>query len=368
MKRDFLLAGVLLIFAVILSGKAFTADKNFKIMVVSSYHREYLWSQDTNAGVCQALLDFKFLDTKKETAAFTKNDYVKGKKTEIKKLWMNTKRKSSRHEIIKTTDKIKNEINKFNPDLILLGDDNAANYIGNQFIDSKIPVVFWGINGLPVKYGLIDSMAQPGHNVTGTYQAGYLKECIFYLKKLYPGIKTFAVLSDDSKSSRAKSKELEFLAYNKELPIKLKQTIMTNSFADWKKQALKAAKEIDAFFVLNHNTLKDDNNKPVDQLVAGKWYLKNIKKPECSHEKQFAEEGMLLVVDDSGFKQGYTAVKIANEILQKGKSPAGIKIKAPERGKVIVNRQRVEMLKLDLSDKKFIESFINKAQALNKGN
>ena len=37
-------------------------------------------------------------------------------------------------------------------------------------------MVFWGINGLPLKYGLIDTIEKPEHNVTGIYQAGYLKE------------------------------------------------------------------------------------------------------------------------------------------------------------------------------------------------
>lgn len=347
------------------TGSLFGDAKKIKIMVISSYHPEYLWSQDTNAGVCQGLLDFKFLDNKDETKEFTEKDYVLGKRTEVKKLWMDTKRKSSRAEIIKTTGEIKKEIAAFKPDLILLGDDNAANYIGNQFLDTAIPIVFWGINGLPVKYGLIDSMKKPGHNVTGTYQAGYLKECIVFLKKLNPDIKSFAALSDDSQSSRAKLKELEYLNYNKEIPLQLKQTIITNSYKDWKKQALQASKKVDAFFVLNHNTLKDEGGKPVDQLVAGRWYLQNIKKPECSHEKQFAEEGMLLVVDDSGFKQGYEGMRIANQILKEDKAPGDIEIKAPSRGDIIVNRQRAEMLKLDLKDKNFIENYIDKSQALN---
>ena len=54
------------------------------------------------------------------------------------------------------------EIEQFKPNLILLGDDNAANYVGNQYIDTNIPVVFWGINGLPLKYGLLDSLEKPG--------------------------------------------------------------------------------------------------------------------------------------------------------------------------------------------------------------
>ena len=59
------------------------------------------------------------------------------------------------------------EIRAFKPDVVLLGDDNAAKHIGAQLLDSSTPVVFWGINGLPLKYGLVDSLDAPGRNVTG---------------------------------------------------------------------------------------------------------------------------------------------------------------------------------------------------------
>ena len=341
-------------------------SKKLRILVVSSYHREYLWSQDTHAGVCAALIDFGFLDDERQVKEYTENDYVESSKVIVKKVWMDSKRKNTMKEIAGATAYIQKEGKKFNPDMILLGDDNAANYIGNLYIDTKIPVVFWGINGLPLKYGLIDTIEKPGHNVTGIYQAGYLKENVKYLKKLVPSIETFAILSDDSPTGRSKAKELEKLAAEGKLPIKLVAKVVTNSLSEWKSEALRLQKEVDAFFVLNHNTIKDDLGNPVDQLKIGAWYLRNIKKPDCAHEKQFAKEGILLVVDDSGFKQGYEAVKTAYQILEKGENPDNTPVRAPERGPVIVNRQRANMLGIDISGKAFIEEFIDSALALEK--
>jgi len=342
------------------------ASTKARIFVVDSYHREYLWSQDTHAGVCAALLEFGFLDDQKQLKKYTENDYVESARAVVKKVWMDTKRKNTMSDMAAAAARISEEADKFRPDIILLGDDDAANYIGNLYMDTKIPVVFWGINGIPLKYGLIDSIEKPGHNVTGIYQANYLKESVEYLKKLLPGVRTFAILSEDSSTGRPKVKELEKLAQEGKLAIKLAATVMTNSFSEWKSEALRLQKEVDAFFVLNHNTLKDDLGNPVDQLEIGAWYLRNIRKPECGHEKQFAIEGLLLVVDDSGFKQGYEAVKLAYQILEKGKNPAGIPVRAPARGSVIVNRQRADMLRIDLTGKAFIEEFIDTSQALEK--
>ncbi len=349
-----------------LASISYGESKKIRIFVVSSYDQEYLWSQDTHKGVCAAFLDFKFVDNKKQIEEYTRNDYLETDKIVIKRAWMDTKRKSAKSEIAASSKRITQEINEFKPDLILLGDDNAANYIGNQFIDTDIAVVFWGINGIPLKYGLLDSLEHPGHNVTGIYQSGYLKEVAHYLKKLVPDIKTLAVLSDDSETGRAKAKEIEKLAEEGSLPFKLVESVVTNSYLEWQTAALRLQNKVDAFFVNNHNTLKDEQGNPVDQLKAGAWYLRNIKKPDCGHEKQFVQEGMLLVVDDSGFKQGYEAVRTAHMILHEKKDPASITVIAPTRGAIIANRQRAQMLGIDLSGKDFIEEYVDKALALEK--
>ncbi|MFH0984417.1 MAG: hypothetical protein V1882_02650 [Candidatus Omnitrophota bacterium] len=135
----------LVLFFVLCSAVTSFADPGkMRIFIVSSYHREYLWSQDTNAGVCAALLEFKFLDNKAQGEELTRNDFVETEKVVIRKAWMDTKRKNARSEIAEAAAKITEEIHEFKPDLILLGDDNAANYIGNEFVDTGIPVVFWG--------------------------------------------------------------------------------------------------------------------------------------------------------------------------------------------------------------------------------
>ena len=338
--------------------------KKTRIFIVDSYHREYLWSQDTNEGVCNAILEFGYMDNKNQIKELVKNDYVETSKAIVKKSWMDTKRKSNKDEMVKSTARIVKEIKTFNPDALLLGDDNAVNYIGNQFINTKIPIFIWGVDNTPLKYGLVDSIEKPGHNVTGTYQTGYYTESLEFLKKIVPGIKTFAVLSDDSETGRAKMKKIQQLADEGKLPVKLVEAVATNSYSKWKTKAIELQKKVDAFFIVNHNTIKDASGNPVDQLEIGAWYLRNIKKPECGPEKQFVIEGMLCSADDSGFKQGYTAAKLMYEVLEKGKDPATLPFRAPERGVLVVSRQRAQMLGIKLTEKMGIEEYIDKCLAL----
>ena len=338
-----------------------------KIAIISSYHTEFLWTKETHEGVLKSLYKHGYLKNTQQGDIFTQNNYIKTDKVELKKWWMDSKRKNTLPEIQKEVTRIIQDIEAFAPDIVLTGDDNATNYLGNYYIDSATPLVFWGVNGNPMKYGLLDSLVEPGRNITGVYQADYLIESVAFLKSLLPTIETITLLSDDSVSSRAKVKKLERLSSANELPITLNGTIMTNDLDEWKAKALAAAPTSDAFFILNHNTLKNAKGDPVDSLKIGAWYLRNILKPEVSYEEHFIVEGMFAAVSDSGVKQGYNAMELAAKIL-KGVNPAKLAVTAPRRGDYVVNKERAKMLGVydTVKDNPQIEAWVEESLALKK--
>ena len=148
-------------------------EHKVRLLVVDSYHREYLWSKTTQTGLSSAMLHYGYLDNQQQADELAKHDYIESSRAIVRKEWMDTKRKDATNEIAESTARISKIIGQFKPDLLLLGDDNAANYIGNQFLDTEVPIIFWGLNNWPVKYGLLDSMEKPGHNVTGVWHSGY---------------------------------------------------------------------------------------------------------------------------------------------------------------------------------------------------
>lgn len=338
-----------------------------RIFIVSSYDSQYLWSQSTNRGVTAAMLRYGYLDNQEQADTFTKSDIVESSRAIVKKSWMNSKRRSSSKEISEATLRIMEEIEKFQPNLVMLGDDNAANFIGNQLLDTKIPVVFWGINGLPLKYGLIDSMDRPGHNITGVWQAGYHEESLMLLQRLVPSAKTFAILACDSVTARANVKQIKSLAQQGKLPLQLIDTVITNSYSDFQSRTLELAQVVDAFFMLNHDTMKDAGGNYVDMLSVGKWYLENIHKPEASHEDQFVREGMLLTANDSGFNQGHRAFEMAYDILEQGLNPGLMRTVTPPRGPFMVNLRRARDLGISLEEHTdYIDELVDEAVALSK--
>lgn len=350
-----------------LPAAALAVEKQKRIFIVSSYSRDYLWSQSTQRGVSAAMRKFGYIENDQQVNRLLKTDSVETSKVVVKKMWMDTKKKNGVPEMASATNRIMAEIYNFAPDLVLLGDDNAANYIGNQLLDTKIPVVFWGINGLPLKYGLVDRMDAPGHNVTGVWQSGYHKESLDLLKRLVPGAKTFGIVACDSESSRPNIKMIEHLAQRGVLPLKLSGKVVTNSFEDFKAGVMALSRRVDALFVLNHDTLKDRSGNHIDVLTAGRWYLENIKIPEASHEDQFVLEGMLLTANDSGFNQGFLAFEMAYGILEQGLNPARMAVRTPERGPYMVNRLRANALGIPLQDAMYlIDEVVGTAAALRK--
>ena len=338
-----------------------------RIFIVDSYDRGYIWSQSTQKGVNAAMRKYGYLDNEQQAAQLVRQDAVDSSRAVIRKEWMNSKRKDSRADLADATTRIMGALTAFKPDLVLLGDDNAARYIGAQLLDTAIPVVFWGINGLPLKYGLVESMDAPGRNITGVWQSGYHKESLDLLKRLVPKAKTFAILACDSESSRPNVKMIEQLAQRGELPMQLVDRVLTNSLDEFKARALELSKRVDAFVVLNHDTLRDAKGNHVDMLEVGRWYLTNIKIPEASHEDQFVLEGMLLTANDSGFNQGHLAFEMAFNILDRGLHPARMAVRTPERGPYLVNRNRAKALGIKLDGAMYlIDEVIDTSLALRR--
>lgn len=345
--------------------KAASGARPWRVFIVCSYDPNYIWSQQTQRGVNAALRKLGYLTSDAEERALAAQDRVENAHVSIRKAWMDTKRRDSRSEIARATARIVAEIRAFKPDILLLGDDNAANFIGNQFVDTELPIVFWGINGLPLKYGLVQRMDAPGRNVTGVWQSGYHKESLDLLKKLVPKAQTFAILACDSETTRPSVKLIEELAARGALPLRLADKAVTNSYAQWRARALEFSGKVDAIYMLNHDTLRDDNGNHVDYLAAGRWYLENIRIPEASHEDQFVLEGMLLTANDSGFNQGHLACEMAHEILARGLSPARMAVRTPERGPYMVNRMRAKALGLDLEEILYlIDELVDTSRAL----
>ena len=141
LKTVFIFVMGLLLAAAVAGAAAKDLPKK-KIIVVSSYNREYTWSQDTSRGFCDAMLKFGYFDNQAQAEEFAKTDFVETSRAIVRKLWMDAKRKNSKAELARAAAELTKKTMEFHPDLLFVGDDDAAQYVATQFLDMKMPVVF----------------------------------------------------------------------------------------------------------------------------------------------------------------------------------------------------------------------------------
>ena len=301
-------------------------EDKVKLLLIDSFHREFLSTKFTHKGFVEGLQKFSYLDNTEQGVQLLKNDEVESSKAIIKVLWMDTRRKSSQTEQENAAIRLTEEVKKFEPTLPFLAEDNAARYIGSQFLDTELPIVLWGINNTLVKYGLVDSEQVPGHNVTGVVEPEHFAESLQLLKSIVPSAKTFAILVDGSETGRTNAKALEFLSREGKLPLQLVETVSTNNeFEVFKQKALELQDKVDAFMVIPTMS-KDAQGNPVSDETVTRWYLTNIHKPDAAKNRRGVTEGLLCAAETSSYNQGFEAVRVAHDILANGAKPAPIQL------------------------------------------
>ena len=339
------------------------AEGKTKLMLIDSFHHEFLSVRFTHKGFAEGLLKYGYLDNQAQVDELWKNDQVESSKAIIKVFWMDTRRKSSKPEQQAAAMSLSPQVKSWQPDLLFLAEDNAAEYLGNEFLDTKMPIVLWGINNTLVKYGLVDSEERPGHNVTGVLEPEHFVESFQLLKTIVPGTKTFAILVDDQETGRTNAKAIEFFASEGKLPLQLVETVYTNEFEVFKRKALELQEKVDAFVVIP-TTSKDAQGNPVSDEDLMRWYLTNIHKPDIAKNRRGVTQGLLCAAETSSYSQGLEAVRIAHDILANGANPSTYPAVRPKRGALLVNRERAKMLGIALTPEMGIEEYIEEAAAL----
>ena len=95
--------------------------------------------------------------------------------------FLDSKRDASEERLISETEKFKVEIEKMQPNVIILSDDDAVKFMREFMVQNpQIPFVLCGVNWSAKQYEL------PKQNVTGMLEVLPLKQAIGQLKAIYP--------------------------------------------------------------------------------------------------------------------------------------------------------------------------------------
>jgi len=213
------------------------------ILIIESYHAQFPWDKSYKEGIKEVL----------------------GSKYNLTFFEMNTKRLSP--------DKYENSANlaweqytSINPELVILGDDNALKYLGQRFLKTKTKVVYLGINNNPRKYRVTGY-----NNISGVLERPLLKRSLIFISKLLD-VKKALILFDSGTTAKVISKEV-FKNKNSTSIRGIQVDIVLNkTFDNWKQKVINAKKDgYDMIFIALYHTIKDNQGKHVNADEILKW-------------------------------------------------------------------------------------------------
>ncbi len=307
-----------------------------KLVAVFSYEDNY-WSQmHENEGLIRGL---------------TERGLVEGENIEITRIYMNIK------TVNKTAEQkaalvpgIVAQIEEVDPDAIIVVEDDALIYVGAEFLDKEIPVVFAGVNSFPDKESytpkgaLADSLERPGHNITGVLERLALKGGLELMHQIVPDAKKAIFISDDSSLTYMLMEGGGGEEELKGASIEMVETVYTNDYDKLKQAVLDAQDKVDILVLLTPFSMADASGAYVPQQDVVTWVLQNNKLPTVGYLDVLIEEGILAgaVVDLK--EQGYHAGLMISRILLDGEKPAEMPIIDPVANRILLNLANADQL------------------------
>jgi putative ABC transport system substrate-binding protein len=311
-----------------------------RVYIASSYEENHICGGPQEEGVIKGL---------------NKTGWFEGMNLEVKRYYMDTKRKNTTSEAMKKEANIVfKQIKEFNPKVLVVLDDNAFREVALPLAgDKDVSVVFSGMNGQPESYNdtkrFMDTRERPGGNITGVYEKLYLVRSMIVMQSAIPGLKGKKIvgITDYSPTGNALAAQFEIELKNKPKSIDWEH----KSVKDWQEYAslikkLNDCEEIGAIYPVAL-TLKVSDTVTYTAPQIFKWTMENSRKPEMALNYFFAKIGLFggAAVD---FKaMGFLAGKKAGQILN-GEKPGNLPIEDAPDYAIVFNVKRAKELGIDI--------------------
>lgn len=275
-----------------------------KVVYVNSYHEGYPWSDGIEASLHEVFDDTGI---------------------EFKIIRLDTKNNPDESFGQAAGQKAKEEIETFQPDVVIASDDNAQKYLVVPFLKgTELPVIFNGVNWDASIYGF------PASNVTGMVEVELPDQLVELLKAHAKGDR-IGYLTIDTETER---KVVD--TYNQRFFDDQMQPYWVTTQDEFKTAFLAAQQEVDILFMGNNAGSDKWDEEEMKQFV-----LKNTTIPTGTINDWMSPYS-LLTLAKSASEQGIWSAQAALQILD-GTPTSEIPVVENKKGEMIVN--------LDLADK-----------------
>jgi len=280
--------------------------------------------------------------------------FEEGKNIQYKTFYMDTKKRYTTPEQQKERGRIAlSMIKEFDPDVVMIMDDNAARHVMLQLVDSKYQVVFSGMNGQVEDYDqmvkFMETRIRPGHNITGVIEYMHFAESFKLMQKIIPTLKKVMFIADKTPSGNALIKAIKAdIQQHSQFPVEV-EIIQVGTFKEYKDLISNSnkRKDIQAIYPI---AVGLDVPPPKKRVVAPEifaWTLKNSTKPDVAATYFFAGFGLLGGATVDFPAMGREAGMKAARIL-KGENAGDIPIENCERFAIAINLARARQLGIQI--------------------
>lgn len=218
-----------------------------------------------------------------------------------------------------------------NDDLVLAIATNAAQSAVSTFQETETPVLFTAVTD-PVDAGLVESLEDPGKNVTGTSDLPVIADQVAVIKEIQPDCEKIAILYTSSEAnSKVQAKQAEAAA--KELGMEV--VVQTSSSSNDIPQVISSvAGDVDAIYL------------PADNAFASAMATVNSKAveyqvPVYAGVEAMIEEGAIATTAIDYYELGKQTAAQAVRIIE-GESAADIPVEYQSEFALVVNKTFAE--------------------------
>lgn len=284
-----------------------------RIVYVNSYHRGFSPSDEITAGVFETL---------------SADEY------EILDHFMDTKRNPEESFIERRAIEILDLIQKEDPDLLIVSDDNAVKYLVEPHPQIKIPIVFCGVNWSADQYELSK------HSITGVLEILPVEEALITMKEYYPSIQRLLVLNENTTTSRKTKPLLDALCQR--LGIFVTQELV-DDFEAWKAAFEEGNQSYDIIYLQTKGAIRNWDH---DEALG--FIDQHIKVPSITCES-FMMPYTVFGLTQHSKEQGVLAAEAAKMILE-GTSPADIPVSRNQQTTVWINTRLARRIGFEPSE------------------
>jgi len=293
-----------------------------KVLLVHSYHAEYPWVSALTAGVQKAF---------------------EGEDVCLEIVYMDAKRNTSYEWKVKAGKMVRERIETWQPDVVIVADDTAQVFVTQQYIGKKPYFVFCGVNGDPADYGF------PASNITGILERPRFIDTVEYLKQIVPAVRKIALLSDNDITSVGTLNYIQEASQT--IVIKILNFHLIGDFTTWQRRIQQYNMDADAIGIYTFHTIKDQENAiSMSPEAVMEWTNMHCTIPTFAFLDFAIEQGVLCGVVESGEEQGYEAARMARALLE-GDDIISLPIHCPQKGSLMINLKTAERLGIFISEK-----------------